>query len=161
MLVILPQGYHLLSNQTTSKDTKSPATLVPQPHKSPNDLLILSEGRQELLFLTIVLEASATGVIGPHLIPAFGIIASFCLITLTQKALLDGSLVMALGASCTYAHLLLSIMENGSYICSQRCSLKQCAAGERPHSYIGRCLLLESSKVRYHISRWSFVRFFT
>jgi MFS family permease len=94
-----PRGTTLLSDQTTSKDTKTHLILVPQPSKSPNDPLNLSKVRKELLFLVIVFGASATGVIGPLLVPGFNIVASYFQVTLTKVALLNGSLVMALGVS--------------------------------------------------------------
>ena len=97
--VPFPRGTTLLSDQTTSNNTKSQVILVPQPSRSPSDPLNLSKGRKEALFLTIVLGASATGVIGPLLVPGFSIIASYFQITLTQVTLLNGSLVMALGVS--------------------------------------------------------------
>lgn len=56
--------------------------------------------RKELLFATIILGASATGVVGPLLVPGFSVISGvFHLESLTKVTLLNGSLVMALGVS--------------------------------------------------------------
>jgi len=73
--------------------------LVPQPSNPPEDPLNMCRIRKELLFLTIVFGACATGVIGPLLVPGFSIIATAFQVTLTQVSILNGSLVMALGIS--------------------------------------------------------------
>ena len=73
--------------------------LVPAPSTSPFDPLNLSRVRKELLFITIILGACATGVIGPVLVPGFNIIAEDFGIDLTKVTLLNGSLIMALGIS--------------------------------------------------------------
>jgi hypothetical protein len=95
-----PKRSTLLSDQhTSSKEHDSNLVLVSQPSTSPHDPLNLSKVRKELLFFAIVLGASAAGVIGPVLVPGVSIIAKYFDITLTQVALLKGSLVMALGVS--------------------------------------------------------------
>ena len=67
--------------------------LAPHPSESPHDPLNWSRVRKEIAFLTIILGACGTGVIGPLLVPGFPIIAAAFQITLTQVTLLNGSLV--------------------------------------------------------------------
>jgi hypothetical protein len=86
--------------------SKTHVVLKPVPSDDLSDPLRLSRVRKELLFLTIVFGACLTGVIGPVLVPGFGIIAVFFDITLTQVTLLNGSLVMALGVSAYFCGCL-------------------------------------------------------
>jgi MFS family permease len=65
--------------------------------------------RKELLFLVIIFGACLTGVIGPLLVPGFGLIAVAFQITITQVTLLNGSLVMALGVSSYVCSCLATI----------------------------------------------------
>ncbi|KAK6222289.1 hypothetical protein LQW54_000989 [Pestalotiopsis sp. IQ-011] len=74
-------------------------TLVPEDTNSQMDTLTLSPMRKELYFLTLIYGASVTGVVGPLLVPAFSIVAASFDVELTQVALLNGTLVMTLGAS--------------------------------------------------------------
>ncbi|KAH7000603.1 major facilitator superfamily domain-containing protein [Ilyonectria destructans] len=73
--------------------------LVPEPSKSPKDPLNFPRLRKELYFVALLFGACATGVIGPVLVPGFSIIVSAFNVSLTNVALLNGSLVMALGVS--------------------------------------------------------------
>lgn len=73
--------------------------LVPEPSKSPKDPLNFSRLRKELYFLVLLVGACAAGVMGPVLVPGFGVIVTVFNVTLTDVALLNGSLIMALGVS--------------------------------------------------------------
>ncbi|KAF7555016.1 hypothetical protein G7Z17_g2478 [Cylindrodendrum hubeiense] len=73
--------------------------LVPEPSKSPKDPLNFTRFKKELYFLALLFGACATGVIGPVLVPGFSVVAAVFDVTLTNVALLNGSLVMALGVS--------------------------------------------------------------
>ncbi len=83
--------------------------LQPQPSSSSLDPLNFSRIRKELLFATIIFGACLTGVIGPLLVPGFGIIATVFEITLTKVTLLNGSLVLALGVSSYLCSCLATI----------------------------------------------------
>ncbi|KAH7141035.1 major facilitator superfamily domain-containing protein [Dactylonectria macrodidyma] len=73
--------------------------LVPEPSTSPQDPLNFSRLRKELYFLALLVGACAAGVMGPVLVPGFGVIVAVFNVTLTDVALLNGSLIMALGVS--------------------------------------------------------------
>jgi hypothetical protein len=108
----LPLGTTVLESidHAASDDSKNAhIVLNPQPTDSRHDPLNLSRVRKELLFATIIFGACLTGVIGPLLVPGFGIIAVHFDITLTKVTLLNGSLVMALGVS-SYLCSVLAII---------------------------------------------------
>lgn len=92
-----PLGTVLLED---SGQNGMPTILVPQPSSSPEDPLNMSRLRKELYFLTIIFGACVTGVLGPVIVPAFGIVAQTFHTSLTHITLLNGSLVLALGVSC-------------------------------------------------------------
>lgn len=94
-----PTGTTILTGR--EKEHRASTTsivLAPCPSTSPRDPLNWSRTRKKLAFLTIVLGASATGVIGPLLVPGFPIIAAAFQITLTQVTLLNGALVSSTSA---------------------------------------------------------------
>jgi hypothetical protein len=94
---LCPTGTVLLSNVTHVHEgrpgSQPDLVLSPCPSTSPRDPLNWSRARRELAFLVIILGACGAGVIGPLLVPGFGIIAVAFEITLTQVTLLNGSLV--------------------------------------------------------------------
>jgi len=92
-----PRGTSLL--ESLQGDGKPEVILVPQPSSSPQNPLNLAKLRKELASLTIILGACATGVIGPLLVPGFGILAVSFSVTITDITITNGALVMALGVS--------------------------------------------------------------
>lgn len=92
-----PRGTSLL--ESLQDDGKAEIILVPHPSSSPYDPLNLPKLRKELAFLTIIFGACATGVIGPLLVPGFGILAASFSVTITNITITNGALVMALGVS--------------------------------------------------------------
>lgn len=73
--------------------------MSPDSRNTPHNALNLSSARKEILFIVIIFGACLTGVIGPLLVPGFVVIATAFNTTLTNVALLNGSLIMALGVS--------------------------------------------------------------
>lgn len=84
--------------------------LNPTPSSDPRDPLKFSKFRKELLFLTVVFGACLTGVIGPLLVPGFGILVAYFGVTVTKITLLNGALVMALGVSAYVCGCLAVIL---------------------------------------------------
>ncbi|KAG4443682.1 hypothetical protein IFR05_000868 [Cadophora sp. M221] len=99
-----PLGTTLIEELHGSKGNKSShevaqVILIPSPSSSPYDPLNWSRVKKELVFLTILLGAAGTAVAGPCTVPAFGILAATFNTSLTNIALLNGSLIMGLGVS--------------------------------------------------------------
>lgn len=99
-----PLGTTLLEDLRESGDNDSQhgkiqVILRPTPSTSPYDPLNWSRLKKELVFLTILLGAAGTAVAGPCTVPAFGILAATFDTSLTNIALLNGSLIMGLGVS--------------------------------------------------------------
>ncbi|KAI8687497.1 MFS domain-containing protein [Fusarium keratoplasticum] len=93
-----PPSTSLLKNLSANTQDAE-VFLVPQPSASPADPLNMSRIRKELYFAALIYGACVTGVVGPVLVPGFSIVAAAFQINLTQVTLLNGSLVMGLGAS--------------------------------------------------------------
>lgn len=102
--VPFPVGTVLLESAASASSTgileaRGKINLSPLPSTSPRDPLNWSRVRKELFFLVIIFESCLNGVLGPVLVPAFGIIQSSLDISLTKVSLLNGSLIMGLGFS--------------------------------------------------------------
>jgi hypothetical protein len=102
--VPFPVGTVLLESTASASSTgivgaSRKLILNPLPSPSPRDPLNWSRARKELFFLVIILGSCLNGVVGPVLVPAFGIIQSSFDISLTKVSLLNGSLIMSLGVS--------------------------------------------------------------
>ncbi|KAM0408464.1 hypothetical protein ACHAPD_011940 [Fusarium lateritium] len=91
-----PPGTVLLEH---SRQDGMPTILVPPPSSSAEDPLNMTRLRKELYFLNILFGACVTGVLGPVIVPAFGIMSQTFHTSLTHITLLNGSLVVALGVS--------------------------------------------------------------
>ncbi|KAH7357025.1 MFS transporter-like protein [Rhexocercosporidium sp. MPI-PUGE-AT-0058] len=92
-----PRGTTLLENVRDGH--RAEVVLVPQPSTSKHDPLNLSKVRKELAFATIILGACFTGVIGPLLVPGFGILTVVFDVEISGITVTNGALVMALGVS--------------------------------------------------------------
>jgi MFS family permease len=104
-----PRSTVLLESLQQSSSRHGEELLVPKPSNTPRDPLNWILWRKELGFAAIVLGSSATGVMGPVLVPGFNIIAADQDINLTQVTLLNGSLVMALGVSAYLCNSLATV----------------------------------------------------
>ncbi|KAF4995940.1 hypothetical protein FGRMN_4794 [Fusarium graminum] len=93
---VQPSGTVLLE---ASGQEGMPTILVPSPSNSAEDPLNMSRPRKELYFLTLLFGACVTGVLGPVIVPAFGILSQTFETSLTKIAIINGSLVLALGVS--------------------------------------------------------------
>ncbi|RGP62952.1 hypothetical protein FSPOR_8936 [Fusarium sporotrichioides] len=91
-----PSGTVLLEDL---RQNGEPTLVFPQPSSSAEDPLNMSRLRKELYFLTLLFGACVTGVLGPVIVPAFGIVSQAFHTSLTHITLLNGSLVLALGVS--------------------------------------------------------------
>lgn len=94
-----PTGTILLTSNVQDRDSFRCHNSITQSEAALENPLHWSRPRKELAFLTIVLGCCACGVIGPLLVPGFGIVAKDLGVALTQMSLLNGSLVMGLGVS--------------------------------------------------------------
>ncbi|KEF62286.1 uncharacterized protein A1O9_00258 [Exophiala aquamarina CBS 119918] len=111
--VPFPVGTVLLESTTSASSTLGALgkiNLSPLPSSSPRDPLNWSKVRKELFFLVIIFGSCLNGVLGPVLVPAFGIIQTSLDISLTKVSLLNGALIMGLGLSSYLYPILATVV---------------------------------------------------
>jgi len=112
--VSFPVGTVLLESSASVSSTvilesHGKINLSPLPSKSPRDPLNWSRALKELFFLVIIFGACLCGVLGPVLVPAFGLIVTSLDISLTKVSLLNGALIMGLGFSAYLYPILATV----------------------------------------------------